>query len=106
MAFILSKKPFLPWLFGLGIGITALVGGGAYYYFALASKPQPELKTVSPITSISALWRLEPEAEVMQLSAPLALDGDRVSQLLVKEGDTVKSGQVIAILDSRDRLQD
>ncbi|MGL4881634.1 MAG: ABC exporter membrane fusion protein, partial [Waterburya sp.] len=41
-----------------------------------------------------------------KLSAPLVLDGDRIAKLLVEEGDRVKAGQVIAILDSRDRLQD
>ncbi|MFN9939776.1 MAG: biotin/lipoyl-binding protein, partial [bacterium] len=43
----------------------------------------------------------EPETEIIKLSAPLALDGDRISELLVKEGDNVKRGQVIAILQSR-----
>ncbi|MFM7574655.1 MAG: biotin/lipoyl-binding protein, partial [Snowella sp.] len=31
--------------------------------------------------------------------------GSRVAQLLVKQGDLVKKGQVIAVLDSRDRLR-
>lgn len=35
----------------------------------------------------------------------MALDGDRILEVKVKEGDTVVTGQVIAILDSRDRLQ-
>jgi HlyD family secretion protein len=106
MTLILSKKLSKPWLFGLGIGVMALFGGGAYYQLSLVSKPQAEPIREIPITKISALGRLEPEGEVIQVSAPLALDGDRVSQLLVKEGDTVKAGQIIAILDSRDRLQD
>lgn len=106
MTFILAKKLSKPWVFGLGVGVIAIVGGGTYYRFSLFSKPQTELIREAPITRISALGRLEPEAEVIKLSAPLALDGDRVSQLLFKEGDTVKMGQVIAILDSRDRLLD
>ena len=36
----------------------------------------------------------------------MALDGDRVSELQVKEGDRVTKNQIIAILDSRDRLSD
>lgn len=55
---------------------------------------------------ITALGHLEPAAEVIQLAAPLDLDGDRITQLLVKQGDHVKVRQVVAILDSRDRLQD
>lgn len=40
-----------------------------------------------------------------KLSAAVSAEGSRVEKLLVKEGDRVKAGQVIAILNSRDRLQ-
>jgi HlyD family secretion protein len=33
------------------------------------------------------------------------LDGDRVTEIRVKQGDRVKKAQIVAILDSRDRLQ-
>ncbi|WP_414576132.1 ABC exporter membrane fusion protein [Anabaena sp. CCY 9402-a] len=59
----------------------------------------PELKTVT------ALGRIEPKGKVIQLSATTSSEGSRVEQLLVKEGDRVKAGQVIAILDSRDKLE-
>jgi HlyD family secretion protein len=61
-----------------------------------------------PIThknSVSALGRLAPQGEVIHLSAPAFMEGARVEKLLVKLGDQVRVGQVIAILDSRDRLQ-
>ena len=65
-----------------------------------------ESKPIVPIAEIvTALGRLEPETEVIKLSAPLALDGDRISELLVKESDNVKMGQVIAVLQSRDLLE-
>jgi HlyD family secretion protein len=65
-----------------------------------------ESKPIVPIAEIvTALGRLEPETEVIKLSAPLALDGDRIVEVLVKEGDNVKVGQVIAILQSRDLLK-
>ena len=51
------------------------------------------------------MGRLEPESEIINLFAPLALDGDRVAQLLVKQGDWFKTGDTIAILASRDQLQ-
>jgi HlyD family secretion protein len=51
------------------------------------------------------LGRLEPSGEVITLSAPVSTEGSRVEQLLVQEGDRVQKGQVVAILDSRDRLQ-
>jgi HlyD family secretion protein len=59
----------------------------------------PELKTVT------ALGRIEPQGEVIKLSAPGSSEGSRVEKLLVQEGDRVKEGQVIAILDNCDRLQ-
>ncbi len=59
---------------------------------------QPARKTVT------ALGRLEPKGDVVKLAAPTSAS-NRVQRLLVKEGDSVGVGQVIAILDSRDRLQ-
>ncbi|MBH8563651.1 ABC exporter membrane fusion protein [Nostoc sp. CENA67] len=59
----------------------------------------PELKTVT------ALGRIEPKGKVIKLSATTSTDGSRVEKLLIKEGDRIKAGQVIAILDSRDRLE-
>lgn len=59
----------------------------------------PELKTVT------ALGRIEPKGKVIKLSATTSSEGSRVEQLLVKEGDRVQPGQLIAILDSRDRLE-
>ncbi|MEA5576133.1 HlyD family efflux transporter periplasmic adaptor subunit [Anabaena sp. UHCC 0451] len=54
--------------------------------------------------SISAVGRLEPRGEVIRIAAPNSglSAGSRVQQLLVKEGQRVQQGQVIAILDSRD----
>ncbi|BAZ31392.1 HlyD family secretion protein [Cylindrospermum sp. NIES-4074] len=59
----------------------------------------PELKTVT------SLGRIEPQGEVIKLSAAVSGQGTQVEELLVKEGDRVKVGQVIAILDNRSRLQ-
>jgi HlyD family secretion protein len=53
---------------------------------------------------IAAMGYIEPKGEVIVLSAPAFQEGARVQQLLVNRGDRVKAGQVIAILDSRDRL--
>lgn len=101
------SKPGNRWLVGLIFAATVVTGGIAIYGVSnselVSQSPQPTTPTVKRIT---ALGNLEPESEVIHLSAPQALDGDRVAQLLVKEGEQVKVGQVVAILDSRDRLQD
>ena len=59
----------------------------------------PEIKTVT------ALGRLEPKGEVIKLSAPASSQGSRVEKLLVSEGELVKTGQVIAVLDNSDKLR-
>lgn len=107
----LGKKPAHRWLIGLVVGAVAFVTGSSVYtvfrfgQFRQNSSSQP-VKTTQIVRRVTALARLLPESEVIRLSAPLALDGDRVAQLLVKQGDKVQKGQVIAILDSRERLQD
>jgi HlyD family secretion protein len=94
-------------LIGLIVLATLISGGIAYYGISQfrARTPQP-IATVPVVKKVTALGRIEPEGEVINLSAPLALDGDRLSQILVQEGDRVQAGQVVAVLDSRDRLQD
>ena len=59
-----------------------------------SSKEQPK--------AISALGRLEPQGEVIKVASPSTLGSSRIIRLMVKEGDVVKQGQVIAILDSYD----
>lgn len=70
-----------------------------------AKESQVSQVVVPQVTTVTALGRLEPAGEVIKLSPPSSSQGSRVEQLLVKEGDSVKAGQVIAILDNRDRLQ-
>ncbi|GAX36811.1 ABC exporter membrane fusion protein [Nodularia sp. NIES-3585] len=94
----------------LVVAATVITGGIAFYGIfqsgLVGQTTSSELGETAPTTpKISALGRLEPETEVISLSAPLELDGDRIAQILVQEGDRVKSGQVVAILDSRTRLQ-
>lgn len=99
-----QKALILAILVGLGISAVPIVS-------VLRSR---ESTTVSPTptatvpveNTVSALGRLSPQGEAIKLSAPASLQNARVDQLLVeKEGDTVKAGQVVAILDNRDRLQ-
>ena len=61
--------------------------------------------SAAEIKTVTALGYLEPSGEVIQLAAPASAESNRVEQLLVKEGDWVKQGDIIAILDSRNRLQ-
>ena len=104
-----------PWLRRIVIGTTLVIITLATSVWAIA-KFQPDLfarivgnptepapVTPDPVptpTAVSALGRIEPEGEVVQLSVSAAAEGSRVDKLLVERGDKVKQGQVVAILDS------
>ncbi|MEH2172817.1 HlyD family efflux transporter periplasmic adaptor subunit [Nostoc sp.] len=56
-------------------------------------------------SSVTALGRIEPKNAVIKLTGPSYLYSGRVIQILVKEQEQVKQGQVIAILDIFDKQQ-
>jgi len=90
------------------IAATAITSTTVYYGFSQVghqSKPLESSKTVPIIRQITALGRLQPEAEVIRVSTPVTLRNDRIAQLLVQRGDRLKVNQVIAVLASRNRLQ-
>lgn len=95
--------------FWLVIASLAVLGaGGSLLYWRLqASTDVPEAAAlVAPeIQTVTALGHLEPAGEVIALTAPTSSQESRIEQLLVTVGDAVEVGEVIAILDSRDRLQ-
>ena len=100
-------KPANRWVIALIVAGTAITGAITYYgisQFGQTSKPPEPAQTVPATPKVTALGRLEPEKEVIKVSVPAALNNDRVAQLLVQRGDRVKASQVIAILDSRDRI--
>ncbi|RMF25634.1 MAG: biotin/lipoyl-binding protein [Cyanobacteria bacterium J083] len=64
-----------------------------------------EEEVIPPITTVTALGRLEPRGEIIEVSVASGLEGNRIEELLITEGQEVEKGQIIAILDSRDRLE-
>lgn len=94
------------WIFA-SIMVATVSVGITYYGISqfVVEKPTEVVQTTPTIESIVALGRLEPETEVIKLSVPATLSNDRIAQLLVKRGDRIAANQVIAILDSGDRLQ-
>jgi HlyD family secretion protein len=106
-----SKRIKTPLLWG-GIFAATVATGGILIWgisqgnLAIKSQtnPTPSIKPQPP-KQITTLGRLEPIGEIVKLSAPLALDGDRLKNIYVREGGKVKAGQIIAVLDSVDRLQ-
>lgn len=96
----------------LTLAVTAVLATGGITALSLW-RTQAQGSSVAPVESapasvpatVTALGRLEPKGEIVKLSTASTSDGNRVDQLLVKQGDWVKAGQAIAILDNRDRLQ-
>lgn len=85
--------------------MTTFLGAGSVYVISQIQtrKPTPTpTTTIAPITKITALGRLQPQGEVIKLSVAYAQDS-RVNKLLVNEGDRVKAGQTIAILQGTDK---
>lgn len=87
-------------LAALGVSIWFVIGR---FSSNPAPAPATNTSTKEQPKAISALGRLEPQGEVVKVASPSALGTSRILKLMVKEGDTVKQGQVIAILDSYDR---
>ncbi|MEM8604494.1 MAG: biotin/lipoyl-binding protein, partial [Cyanobacteria bacterium P01_H01_bin.121] len=89
--------------------VLALGGTGVLVWPRLQqrtdSDPAVPVSTVPVQPTVTALGYLEPDGEVIAVSATTSAEGSRVQELLVQEGDWVEAGQAIAILDSRDRLE-
>ncbi|MCL1492515.1 MAG: ABC exporter membrane fusion protein [Pseudanabaena sp. Salubria-1] len=87
-------------LAALGVSIWFVIGR---FSSNPTATPATNTSTKDQPKAISALGRLEPQGEVIKVASPSALGTSRIVKLMVKEGDVVKQGQVIAILDSYDR---
>jgi HlyD family secretion protein len=110
---IRSLKPRNRWLLPLIVLACVALGISAWFTISrfasnntasnAASTAAPKEEPKNTPKFVTALGRLEPAGEVVKISSPSALGSSRVIKLLVKEGDVVKQGQVLAILDSYDR---
>ncbi|WP_427161966.1 ABC exporter membrane fusion protein [Aliinostoc sp. HNIBRCY26] len=101
-----SSRPFIILAAATGFAIAGLNGYKFWQSQEQASSASEITQAALPqVTTVTALGRLEPKGTVIKVSAPSSSQGSRVEKLLVQEGDRVKNGQVIAILDDRDRLQ-
>lgn len=94
--------------FGLSGAIAlGVLGVSIVYVSGLSSRKQASLATQvqpAPIRTVTALGRVEPTGEVIKLSVANATDS-RVDRLLVKEGEQVTAGQIIATLQGLDKQE-
>ncbi len=89
--------------------LVALTLGGGCIGLAVRltqARRRPPPQAIAPIRTVTALGRLEPVGEVRTIAAPSAGSGQpTLRSLLVEEGDRVRRGQVLAVLDSEPRLR-
>ena len=100
-----SGKPLVKKIPALVISAIAIFGGAMIYRLTQAdtSKTEAPVQTMPEIKTVTALGRLEPKGEIIQISISSDAGGNQIDELLVREGDEIEKGQLIAILDSRDR---
>ena len=94
-----------PWIAGL-LALVVLVGLGTRLLQQRQQK-QVEAQKAVPLLprQVSALGRIEPLDGISQVSVPSSLSNDRVREILVKEGQEVRKGQPLAVLESIDTLE-
>lgn len=89
---------------GLGAFVVAMLRPTENSATVAATTDPTPTPSFSP-TAITAAGRIEPAGGVLKVAAPAALGANaRVSRLLVREGMSVKAGQVLAVMDSSERL--
>ncbi|OKH43162.1 HlyD family secretion protein [Calothrix sp. HK-06] len=106
-----SKKLAVALLVPLGI---AAIGVPAYIFSTSSNfrLPATNQTNVTPIpvqkpvnTTIAALGRIQTKGKIINLSGPSALQSARLDKVLVKDGEAVRRGQVIAVIDNVIQLQ-
>jgi HlyD family secretion protein len=99
------RSPYLRAM--LGFGCLLLVGGGVAYriWFSRPMQQPIAVASTSTVKTVSALGRLEPEGEVIQVFAPTSPEGARVIALKVRHGQQIRKEDVIAVLDTYERRQ-
>ena len=100
----IGKQPSLVIASLLGLILLATTG---LYTWRKATTPtvNPTPVTLPQIKAITALGRLEPQGEVIKVAPPPDLGGAKIQEIRVKEGDRVKKGDTLAILDTLDKKQ-
>ncbi len=95
---------------GLVLGLFLLGVGGMVGWRVWQGRVAQQIETssevvVPEIATVTALGALEPAGELVDVTPPTSVQESRIGELRVEEGDLVSAGQVIAVLDNRDRLQ-
>ncbi len=104
-----KKSKLMSWkpigLIAIPATVLLLVSG----YLVIQAQSRQDLESQETVATSSRLivadGRLEPQGEVILLSAPFSMERARVEKLFVERGDWVKAGNTVAILDSHAIMQ-
>ncbi|HLO86973.1 MAG TPA: ABC exporter membrane fusion protein [Nostocaceae cyanobacterium] len=108
----LFKQTAMWWRIILASSLTLATGLVAFYVLSQV-RVQPNIQSQSVTNSkpkpvrvaVTALGRLQPQGKITYLSAPNSINGVRVEKLLVKEGEEVQAGQILAYLENYQRAK-
>ncbi len=102
-------SPKTPMTSAIVVVTVAIVGLGLWQFIRVqqaAKSERVEQSIPAPeITTVTALGWIEPVGETIAVAAPPSFDGSRIEALMVSEGEQVRAGQTIAMLDNHDRLK-
>ncbi len=104
-----SKK----WTVALIVSVGLAAIGVPVYIFSTSllsrqftKQSKVEIPVQKPVNiTVAALGRIQTKNKIINLSGPSALQTARLDRVLVREGDRVHRGQVIAVLDTISQLQ-
>src|SRR4051812_13229901 len=93
------------WL--LGLLLVAVLGVAGWSWLSHARPIPPILASRNPpAPAVACLGRFEPEGGVLRIAAPYFQSRPSViAALRVQEGDWVRAGQTIAILDGKPQVE-
>jgi HlyD family secretion protein len=102
-----------PWLLGASAVALLLAGVALGRLLLLPRTPAARPATPDsaaqprPVEAVAALGRLDPRGEIRQVAAPISGIGGspRLTRLLVREGQTVAAGQLLAEFDTAPTLK-
>ena len=95
---------------GIGITISLLIVGCSIVSLPkkehINAQNENDSISLRPIEAVAALGQLSPAGDIRRLAAPLSGFGGtpRVAELLVKEGDMIKKGEIIVRFDNRPQI--
>ncbi len=108
MQFVKSPVKSAPYRLILGLSSLAILASLSGYFLFVKelsfSKQSTAEESVQPLTKseIVALGRIEPEGEVIKIAPASTLTRSKVAEVRIKEGQSVITGQIVAVLDTLD----